>query len=155
MNLRSTVIGTVAVIVPLLSSCGGGDDDGPIIVNDTTPQVRCSDLDELELGEFFVQNNMWGKGTLTGYEQCISKEGEHGFPVRWHWTWPEGDANQVKGYPFIGFGQDPWRSASTTSALPRRVADLTSLSADYSLTLTAEGTYNVSVHAPRRAPRER
>jgi len=139
------LIASAALACPLGSGCGEGQgSDGPIVIDPSTPQERCNDLDELKVGEFFVQNNMWGKGTLTDFEQCISKEGELGFPVRWHWGWPEGDPSQVKGYPFIGFGQDPWRPASTTPSLPRKVADLASLSVDYSLTLAAEGAYNLA-----------
>jgi hypothetical protein len=145
MTLAGSIAASVVLACSLVSGCGGYQgSEGPIILDPSTPQVRCNDLDELQVGEFFVQNNRWGKGTVTDFEQCISKEGEHGFPVRWHWDWPEGDANQVKAYPFIGSGQDPWRTASTTPALPRRVGELAVLSVDYSLTLAAEGRYNLA-----------
>jgi hypothetical protein len=50
----------------------------------------------------------------------------------------------VKGFPFIGYGQDPWRPTSTGAGLPRQVGEIKTLSVDYRLGLEAQGKYNLA-----------
>ena len=138
-DLAALVLATGVLLAAMeLTACGGGG-------TQATGQSRCNHLGEIRAGSFFLQNNMWGRDGVTGYEQCVrSGAPPVYFPVGWSWSWPAGNGDQVRGYPFIGFGQDPWRPASTTSALPRRAGDLAALTVDYTIQSISSGKYNLA-----------
>jgi hypothetical protein len=104
----------------------------------------CADWAEFSVDELIIQNNVWNKQGITAYEQCVFGTGEPlAFPLGWTWTWPEPPGG-VKAYPEIIFGRKPWSPASTSAGLPRRVVDLTTLTASYDAAQTAAGSYNLA-----------
>jgi hypothetical protein len=101
---------------------------------------RCDDNVEVRLGEFLLFNNVWNKGSIRDYEQCVSG-GSDAF--RWRWRWPGGD-EMPEAFPEIVFGYHPWRDASTSADLPRRLADLEALRVEYDARVEGTGAYNVA-----------
>ena len=133
--------GTLGCLAPC--GCGSSHDDASVFPS-TYGVEDCDDLDEVRLGSYFVQNNQWGKGDLVDFEQCIRMEDAKTLPLRFTWRWPEVSPGQVKGYPFIGYGQDPWRPTSTGPGLPAVASALTRLTVSYQMALTVSGKYNVA-----------
>jgi hypothetical protein len=113
----------------------------------TSRSRLCGDWDELQLGEYLISNNVWGKGNITDYKQCIfgAKTGRKVFGG-WMWQWPAGDdADTIKAYPEIIFGWKPWNASSTTADLPIQVGSITSAIASHEiLAQHADGGYNTS-----------
>ncbi len=107
-------------------------------------ESHCGDWDELTDSVLIYQNNVWGKGDITDYEQCLLKRNHDGATeYGWRWQWPEG-TGQVKAYPQVIYGHKPWNSKSSTSVLPARIASITQLSIAYSVELSAAGAYNLA-----------
>ncbi|MBN1798742.1 MAG: hypothetical protein JW822_09195 [Spirochaetales bacterium] len=90
-------------------------------------------------------NCIWGKGNLTDYNHFIYKVSKNtDFPVGWKWAWPRANADQVKAYPSISFGRNPWSDRSTIPQLPRRIDQIRELTATYDITHCVTGKYNLS-----------
>jgi hypothetical protein len=113
-------------LIPLVLGCSGGHSAGAASLPDATTapaavQLLCRDWQTAQMGSYMVQNNVWGKGKVAGYSQCVGiGHRERGtVAARWSWNWPKSSSN-VKGYPEIIFGRKP-RHATTTAALPRKV----------------------------------
>ncbi len=120
--------------------------DSPIVQSSEAAQSEshCGDWDELTDSVLIFQNNVWGKGNITDYEQCLLKRTLDGATeYGWRWQWPEG-TGQVKAYPQVIYGHKPWNSKSSTSVLPARIGSLTQLSIAYTVELSAAGTYNLA-----------
>jgi hypothetical protein len=105
----------------------------------------CGDWDELQLEEYLVSNNVWGKGNITGYKQCIFGAVAKGRIVGgWIWQWPTSD-DTIKAYPEIIFGWKPWNASSTTPDLPIQVGSIASAIASHEILVQrAGGGYNTS-----------
>ena len=84
--------------------------------------VNCIDQANVESGVYRAENNTWGKGTLSGWSQCIGLGlGTDGTLMgRWTWNWLNSGDN-VKAYPEIIFGQKPG-SVTTSADLPRKIS---------------------------------
>ncbi len=109
-----------------------------------TVQASCADWEEWVHQDFIYQNNVWGKGDITEYVQCILRRGPDGNEqYGWRWQWPRGTGN-VKAYPEVIYGHKPWHASSTTASLPVRIASISKLSVHYALEMTAQGTYNLA-----------
>ena len=105
---------------------------------------KCEDWAEIREGEYMVSNNVWGKGEITDYQQCISKTQQgDATQFEWTWQWP-GNGGQVKSYPEIIYGWKPWNSESTTPAMPVKLADLQQATVTYDASISATGTYNLA-----------
>ena len=149
----------------MLAACGGGDAPGiatvpappvvaspppspsPTLPPDPTPtppvEETCVDWEYLLGGDYQYLNNVWNKGTIADYEQCIMRrvvggEDQYG----WRWRWPD-TGGEVKALPQVLYGQSPWRRSSTTQSLPRKVSSITALKVDYELYVAADGDFNV------------
>lgn len=108
------------------------------------PEAHCGDWDTLAASDLVYQNNVWGKGDIADYEQCLLTRSQDGATeYGWRWRWPRGNG-QVKSYPEVIYGQKPWDSESSTSALPARIESIRELSIAYAVELSAEGTYNLA-----------
>lgn len=105
-----------------------------------TPTWTCVDNAELTLGSLVLFNNVWNKGTIQDYEQCIAADDR---ALRWRWRWPGGDL-MPEAYPEVVFGHHPWRQDSTTDALPRRLEGVEELTVHYAAELDGEGVYNLA-----------
>ena len=153
----------------VLSACGGGDGVSPttppisppvpapvplpsdppsgLPVDPTpTPPVEetCADWGELLAGDYQYLNNVWNKGTIADYEQCVMRrvvDGEDQYG--WRWRWPNG-GGEVKALPQVLFGQSPWRKSSTTPSLPRQISALETLRVEYELYIAAEGDFSLA-----------
>jgi Glycosyl hydrolase family 12 len=106
--------------------------------------MKCNDSDSIDSGDYQAQNNTWGKGSLSGWSQCIGiKMGADGAIVgRWTWDWLNSGSN-VKAYPEIIFGQKPG-SATTSKALPIKIDDLRAATVSYDVSSTNTGSGNVA-----------
>ena len=108
------------------------------------PEAHCGDWDTLIDSDLVYQNNVWGKGNIADYEQCLLTRSLDGaIEYGWRWRWPKGNG-QVKSYPEVIYGQKPWDSESSTSALPAPIEAIRELSIAYAVELSAEGTYNLA-----------
>ena len=149
----------IGAIILAAVSCGGGSGavkpseppvDTPIEPPPDPPeppdtvQEFCEDWKQLESHAFHYLNNVWGKGNITNYEQCLLRRAVDGDTrYGWRWRWPSG-GNLVKAFPEVIYGHKPWHPSSTTAALPRKVSDIGDLSVDYDVKMEAEGSYNLA-----------
>lgn len=140
------VIGALLMLglLPLAGCDSGSNSSRPSNGGDGRATVRCNHLDEIQFAEYFLQNNMWGRGDATDYEQCVERSGPDPFPLAWHWDWPEDGVDRVRGYPFVGFGQDPWRQSSSSADLPLPVKDVRTLDVEYRIRSESSGKYNLA-----------
>jgi hypothetical protein len=92
--------------------------------------------------EYILENNMWGKGSIEEYSQCIfMKDKGGGIEFGWEWEWPY-EHREVKAYPEIIYGWKPFRWESTTEKLPLRLDSIKNLTVTYAAEIEATGTYN-------------
>ena len=55
--------------------------------------------------------------------QCIYQVNDNTmFPLGWNWEWPY-HTGDVRAYPEIFYGQNPWRDKSTTEVIPAKISD--------------------------------
>jgi serralysin len=106
-------------------------------------ETKCGDWERLDFPDFYVENNVWGKGDLEGYRQCLFRNPETDGSFGWEWDWPQGAAD-IAAFPSVGFGWKPWAGQSTTPALPVQVRQIKNASAVQNLTVKAAGAYNLT-----------
>jgi hypothetical protein len=111
---------------------------------ETTLAIKCDNEISIDSGDYRVENNTWGKGSLTGWSQCIGIGPGTGGAIsaRWTWNWLNSGSN-VKGYPEIIFGQKPG-GTTTTKALPVMLSEIGLLTVSYDVTSTYSGNGNVA-----------
>jgi hypothetical protein len=142
----------------LLSACGPGQLFGPTFTPIPTPAptpiptatvpaaiaMNCDDQVGVTDGVYRAENNTWGKGTLSGWSQCIGlRMGSDGaLAGRWTWDWLS-SGNNVKAYPEIIFGQKPG-SSTTSPDLPERISHVAELTITYDFTSTHTGSGNIA-----------
>ena len=106
----------------------------------------CLDWAKLTVGEYEINNNVWGKRRLQGYSQCIYKtataNNESPQDFGWSWNWPKA-FDGVKAYPSVLYGRKPWNTYSTTLDLPRAINQLRHISVSYKLTSESTGAVNL------------
>jgi hypothetical protein len=117
-----------------------------LLPNATSPQTKCADWDRFGFSDFYMENNVWGKGSLTGYKQCLFRSEGKNPTFGWEWDWPQG-APDVASYPCLSYGWKPWNSSSTTPLLPLQLSKVKKALITYDLALDAEGIYNLSFDA--------
>jgi len=162
---RQSIILLLFISGWLLSACGQRQSPSPVFTptatsaptptslptatpapNNPAPAItmNCDDQALINSGVFRAENNTWGKGTLTGWSQCIGLDvGADGTLMgRWTWNWP-GSGDNVKAYPEIIFGQKPG-SVSTTADLPRKISSLNEVIIDYDVASTHTGSGNIA-----------
>ncbi len=107
-------------------------------------ELDCQDQANLNDGPFRAENNTWGKGSLTGWSQCIGllASDDGSLTARWTWDWPISGSN-VKSYPEIIYGQKPGNK-TTTPDLPRQISGLDELQISYDVTSTHTGSGNLA-----------
>lgn len=113
-------------------------------VEPAEPEEFCDDWGVLTAPGLLYENNVWGKGDISNYEQCLLKRSQNGTnQFGWRWFWPKA-SGQVKAFPEVVFGYKPWHSSSTTPLLPAPISTLANLTVSYDVELRAEGTYNLA-----------
>ena len=106
-------------------------------------ETFCEDWKELSSPGFLYINNVWNKGDIVDYEQCLLKRIVGGkTQYGWRWRWPaEGG---VKAYPEVVYGYKPWNPPTTTPDLPRQISSINQIQVNYAVELTVSGTYNLA-----------
>jgi len=105
--------------------------------------IKCVDSDKIKIDEFVLSNNVWRKGGVSNYAQCIFQiQKQSMFPFGWKWEWPS-VGYKVKAYPEIIYGWKPWSAQSTTKALPIKISNMKEIVAFYEIDTTASGRYNL------------
>jgi len=116
----------IAIIVSVNVAC---KDKKNNIVEDEKPgplttETQCEDWAELVYSEYILSNNVWGKGDINDYEQCIELSyNETIYIFSWNWEWVASGSGDVKAYPEIIYGWKPWSEQSTTNNLPFQLSD--------------------------------
>ena len=143
LRTRVQIVSMLSMFMLALTGCGGGDgDQGTAVEPDDGGLARfCADGYRLRAGQFDYSNNVWGKGNIRDYSQCVLRSGTR---YGWRRDWPEGTGFNVKAYPGVIYGHKPWRNYTTTPDLPVRVSDIDTMTVDYDVDLTAQGRYNLA-----------
>ncbi len=113
----------------------------PFMVSGTSFVMNCQEGVRLPAGSYVVENNQWGRGSITDYSQCVANGGiaaDGSVSARWTWRWPA-EPGEVKGYPAIVFGQKPGYTATPNSNLPMQVNALTQVTSSWSTRSTYTG----------------
>jgi hypothetical protein len=108
--------------------------------------MQCDDFVTIAAGEYMIENNTWGKGSMSGWRQCVGlmTNARRGASALWSWDWKyEGD--QVKAYPEVIYGHKPGYPKSTTAQLPRKLKQLSNVRLDYEVNSQRQGSGNLSV----------
>ena len=92
-------------------------------------------------GDYLIENNVWGQGTISEFSQCIFTTNDSSFG--WTWDWPDAGYN-VKAYPEIIFGKKPWSANSTTNELPLKIGNVETFEVNFDLNIEASGNYNLA-----------
>ena len=92
-------------------------------------------------GDYLIENNVWGQGTINEFSQCIFTTNDSSFG--WTWDWPDVGYN-VKAYPEIIFGKKPWSANSTTNELPLKIGNVETFEVNFDLNIEASGNYNLA-----------
>jgi serralysin len=125
----------------------------PTLTSTLTPRptgtpnpMTCESAAVVNAGEYQAIMGDWGKGSMTGWSQCIgaSIDANGALVGRWTWDWLNSGGN-VKSFPAIVFGQVP-SSASTTTALPVKINLIDIATVSYNISSTHSGTGNLILH---------
>ncbi len=111
---------------------------------ETTFTTVSKDWEHQSAGEYLVENNVWNKGQTKEYIQKIGiKKARFGaVKAGWGWNWPE--SPDIRAFPDIMFGKNPWAESSTTSRLPVKISELNSLYADIKALHLGNGHRNMA-----------
>lgn len=111
------------ISLAVLAACGGGASDSEAL--GPMEAEHCADFETADAGAYMVENNVWNRGNVTDYLQCVDLEvradGSADVILEWDWPAPGG---YIRAYPEIIHGLKPWYLDSTTSVLPRRLVDV-------------------------------
>jgi hypothetical protein len=133
----------LAVCVVLIMTTVAAQQKPP--VNSSARIEKHGDWDTINLNQFYLGNCIWGKGAITDYNQIIwAQLDTSSLPVGWTWRWPALDPGQVKAYPDISFGKNPWNKKSTSAWLPLRMDKIDELTVAYDIAHRENGKYNLS-----------
>lgn len=127
-------------IAMTVTSCPGNE------TSDNFDSGTCEELARITVGEYWLDTNMWNKGSTTGQSQCIyiNKTGDS-VTYKWTWSWPYANlATSGKSYPAVQYGWWWWDETFTTSQLPIKISELTNVQAVYNVTTSASGMYNLA-----------
>ena len=108
--------------------------------------MTCEAAAVVNVGEYQAIMGDWGKGSLTGWTQCIDAiiDANGVLVGRWTWDWLNSGGN-VKSFPAIVFGQIP-SSTSTSSSLPEKISNIDTATVSYNVSSTHSGSGNLILH---------
>ncbi|MGZ5201900.1 MAG: GH12 family glycosyl hydrolase domain-containing protein [Telluria sp.] len=141
----------------LLSACGGGggastpapapQQAAAVFVPVTVSSCDKNAWPKMAVGDYAVTNNLWGKGSISNFTQCISatsvgtvennKAVQTGVTAKWNWSWPDSDFN-VKSYAEILYQPQ----GQPLDPIP--FAALGALTVKHDVTIDATGDYNLA-----------
>lgn len=129
----------------LHAASGSAAADFDVCVSRIRPIVAtCSDYALVDANGFKLNNNVWGKGTLTDYSQCVFTTGS-GLDTcyGWTWRWPgTASSGTPRAYPEIMAGMSPWNEVNTGHNLPTPISSEVSFSFNLDLVLGASDAYD-------------
>lgn len=108
------------------------------------PHPATADWEHQYAGEYFVENNVWNKGSTRDYRQEIGirENQDSSVSVAWAWDWPESPV--IVAFPDILYGKNPWAAESSTPKMPVAIKDLDTLTAEFGFTHYGYGHRNSS-----------
>ncbi|WP_281612627.1 hypothetical protein [Flammeovirga sp. SubArs3] len=108
---------------------------------------NCDIYATIAVDDLIIENNAWNAGNLpnNSYTQCIYAYDKNDLSiVGWEWQYPD-NAYGVNAYPQLIYGWKPWQSASSTTALPKKIEDISTLKVNYEVEVTRnDGDYNLA-----------
>lgn len=116
---------------------------------DEPVEVRTEDSVLLHIPGAVLDNNVFGKGSITNYKQSIFR-GKN--DAGWEWDWPESGGPKIKSYPEVLIGRSPWSDIGGIAGaadlhagdqLPRRLSEVRQ-TIDFDFTTTANGLWLAS-----------
>lgn len=135
----------ITVVLFLLFACYLGKENS---FSRSASGIRpiCENWAKVSLGEYEINNNIWGNEGVKNYKQCIfgvmDSYSELPATLGWSWHWPKSE-DGVKAYPSVLYGRKPWNKYSTTSRLPRMLDQMQQLLVTYKLQSTSSGAVNL------------
>lgn len=149
---KTTTVSSVALAIFLFSLClliaGCKGARKPNAPETPTPALdtllACEDGERIVLGDYVLNNNVWNKGDVTDYTQCVFAQSDT-MPttIGWRWQWPGSD-REIKTYPEVMIGDSPWDGEPPTGPLPLPV-DAGDILVTYDAALQASGHWNVAL----------
>jgi hypothetical protein len=107
-------------------------------------RCECADWYRGSIGQYQIENNVWNKGDISSYQQCVFiSEGNDSVNAGWAWNWP-GIRFNVLAYPNIIYGKNPWLP-STSPELPLRIDEIKCLEAKFDVIQEGSGKVNLSI----------
>lgn len=159
-----------SLIVAALVGCGGGSSPSTTVatgsdetVTDATASpissivfepVTVSSCDKssyahLPLGDYALTTNLWGKGEITDFTECVSGSSvgtvinntavQTGVNAEFSWNWPTDESNSdIKAYPEILYRP----GGKGLTSIP--FTDVAGLTGNHDVNISATGDYNVA-----------
>ncbi|HNX58811.1 MAG TPA: hypothetical protein PKK43_06915 [Spirochaetota bacterium] len=118
---------------------------GAFLLAEEGMQKKSKDWDSYSKGPLLLQNNTWGKKSITDYEQSILYNEKTGV-IGYEWRWPDkyvDEGNYVKAYPEVIYGKKPWSPDSTVASMPELVSSC-DRKIDFKLTHESTGENNIA-----------
>lgn len=107
--------------------------------------TKCEDWASFRFADYTLSNNVWNKGAVKGYEQCVRHGAPRGlYRSGWTWDWPDTGNAHVRAYPEIIFGWKPWDDIPTTAKLPKPLSALAGVTATYRIAVAGTGAFNTT-----------
>ena len=104
---------------------------------------ECADWNRLSVDHYQIENNVWNKGNIESYQQCVFiSDRNDDYDAGWAWNWP-GIRFNVVAYPNIIFGKNPWLP-STSPELPLLIDEIDCLETKFDVNQTGSGKGNLS-----------
>ena len=136
----------IILLMIMIPACSLSKEKSTVLHFSSSMKPVCTAWAKINLGEYEVTNNIWGKGSIYDYSQCIIGElnPQSGLPghIGWSWDWPDASIG-VKAYPSIIYGYKPWNNYSTTDRLPQAINQLKHLTVSYKLKTESSGAVNL------------
>lgn len=133
----------VMILFVLYSAYLGRSDTSYIDLFCSEQSCECSDWHRVSVGEYQVENNVWNKGEIDSYQQCVNIEGRmNGVDAGWAWNWP-GIRFNVVAYPNLLYGKNPWLLAPSP-LLPMRIDEIHCLDVEFNVNQQGSGKGNLS-----------
>ena len=144
-KMSTRFIELLLLVIGIVGCTDNGNDNSPTANTSGSVITKCGDYERITVGEYIIDNNVWAKGNITNYQQCIwANQGSTPLRGGWNWSWPS-IGNSMKAMPQIHYGWTWWEPVSfTTTKLPIKVGNIRDIYAYYNTTVSATGLYNTT-----------
>jgi hypothetical protein len=119
--------------------------DFNVCISRVTPIVAvCDDYALVDSNGYQLNNNVWGKESVTDYSQCVFTTGAGAATqFGWLWRWPVSTPSyQVRSYPEVMAGKSPWNTINNGHGLPAPITSQVSFTFNLDLAVDAPSAYN-------------